>query len=394
MSSGFSAGPQALGYLYQIRYALYLVLENREELQLSIESLDDVTFHDQGTPTELLQLKHHVSQASLTDRSRDLWKTLRVWSSLTKDGLVSSNTLLTLVTTGIAPENSVSSLLRHGTDRNPQLATQQLRSIAQITDTQSLVKEFEAFNALTDSEQEQLVNSIQIIDASPRINDVVPRIRQRIKFSVRREHLNSLYERLEGWWFSKVVNHLTEESTVPISGFEVHDKILDIAEQFKPDALPIDYFDLQPSEPPDIEADNRRFVMQLKAIAINNKRIEKAILDYYRAFEQRSRWAREDLLFSDETEQYEKKLIDEWDRYRLMLQDELILEDEDETAHQQFGRKLYNWVDQIADIRIRPQVAEEYVMRGSYHILADKISPIICWHPKFVERLAQLLPTS
>ncbi|NEQ46931.1 MAG: hypothetical protein F6K00_26665 [Leptolyngbya sp. SIOISBB] len=230
MSSGFSAGPQALGYLYQIRYALYLILENREELQLSIESLDDVTFDDQGTPTELLQLKHHVNQASLTNRSRDLWKTIRVWSSLTKDELVSSNTLLTLVTTGLAPENSISSLLRHGTDRNPQLATQQLRSIAQ-SDTQSLAKEFEAFNALTDSEQEQLVDSIQIIDASPQINDVVPRIKQRIKFSVRREHLHNLYERLEGWWFSKVVNHLNEESAVPISGFEVHDKICDIAEQ-------------------------------------------------------------------------------------------------------------------------------------------------------------------
>ena len=106
MSSSFSAGPQALGYLYQVRYALDLILENREELRVSIESLDDVTFEEQGSPIELLQLKHHTKTASLTDRSSDLWKTIRVWSSFVKDGSVNSDTLLTLVTTGVAPDNS------------------------------------------------------------------------------------------------------------------------------------------------------------------------------------------------------------------------------------------------------------------------------------------------
>ena len=394
MSSSFSAGPQALGYLYQVRYALDLILENREELQVSIESLDDVTFEEQGSPIELLQLKHHTNPASLTDRSSDLWKTIRVWSSFVKDGSVNSDTLLTLVTTGVAPDNSVSFLLKPGLHRNPKLATQQLRNIAQTSDSQSLAKAFDAFNELTPVQQEQLANAIHIIDNSPNIINVVLNIKNRIKLSVRRDHLDSLYERLEGWWFGKIINHLNGASTVPVSGFEVSDKIRDIAEQFKPEALPIDYFNAEPSNPPDADADTRRFVIQLKAISINNKRIEKAILDYYRAFEQRSRWAREELLFGDEIEHYEKKLVDEWDRYRLMLQDELIIEDENETMHQQFGRQLYNWMDQKADIRIRPQVSEEYVMRGSYHILADQMSPTICWHPKFVERLTQLLPVS
>ena len=128
----------------------------------------------------------------------------------------------------------------------------------------------------------------------------------------------------------------------------------------------------------------------MNAIALSNKRIEKAILDYYKAFEQRSRWAREDLLIGDELERYEKKLIDEWERYMLSLQEEAA-DLEDEGQYQTLGRKVFNWVDQSADIRIRSLVTEEYVMRGSYHILADQNPPQVFWHHKFVERLTQLL---
>ena len=59
MSTGFSAGPHALGYMFQARYALYLILTNKEELQIAVESLDDITFFEnENNPTELLQLKH------------------------------------------------------------------------------------------------------------------------------------------------------------------------------------------------------------------------------------------------------------------------------------------------------------------------------------------------
>jgi hypothetical protein len=58
---------------------------------------------------------------------------------------------------------------------------------------------------------------------------------------------------------------------------------------------------------------------QVRGTALSAARVEKAIIDYYRAFEQRSRWAREDLLVGDEVGKYERKLIDEWERYRLAV---------------------------------------------------------------------------
>ncbi|MBF2063934.1 MAG: hypothetical protein IGS39_05830 [Calothrix sp. C42_A2020_038] len=59
----------------------------------------------------------------------------------------------------------------------------------------------------------------------------------------------------------------------------------------------------------------------------------------------------------------------------LALQDEMADSNENEGECKKVGRKVFNWMEQEADIRIRSQVTEPYVMRGSYHMLADKKPP-------------------
>jgi hypothetical protein len=50
----FSAAPSALGYLFQVRYALVLLLRADEpETLISIEKLDDVAFEQNGEPEQL-----------------------------------------------------------------------------------------------------------------------------------------------------------------------------------------------------------------------------------------------------------------------------------------------------------------------------------------------------
>ena len=87
--------------------------------------------------------------------------------------------------------------------------------------------------------------------------------------------------------------------------------------------LPIDFRSSQP--PPEVvaELDKRPFVRQLRKIEVGSTRVEFAIRDYYRASEQRSRWAREELLVDGELENYERELVEAWEpRYAAML-DEL-----------------------------------------------------------------------
>jgi hypothetical protein len=388
MDTQFSAGPQALGYYYQVRYALLLLLRSESTSKLSIEALDDIVLEEGATPPTLLQLKHR-SHASLTDSSSDLWKSLRVWSTHFQQGAITpSAVILTLVTTAVAPANSVASLLRPDNVRNPTQALRQLVEVAKTSQNSSLRPAFDAFLKLTAEQQELLINAVNILDAAPSIIDISTKIKDELRFAVRREHIEALYQRLEGWWFQKVVQRLGGKTPEPISFFEVHSMINDISDQLKPDALPIDFLDYVP---PDLEAKDKQFVYQLREIAANNMRIQKAILDYYRAFEQRSRWVREDLIVSDELEKYESKLIDEWQRYALSLEDADPVDEKDDDALRRRGLQIFTWMDQEADVRIRPAVTEEYVLRGSYHMLADEPNPRVWWHPKFIERLEQLL---
>jgi hypothetical protein len=135
--------------------------------------------------------------------------------------------------------------------------------------------------------------------------------------------------------------------------------------------------------------------MQLREIGISSSRIRNAILDYYRAFEQRSEWARENLVVPREIEDYEDRLVDEWSRYRDVVFEELDGNSAEDVLLQA-GRELYKWADQQSgnyeSLRIRARVTEPYVTRGSFHILADAVpEPRVYWHPRFLDRLGQLL---
>jgi hypothetical protein len=88
MSSEFTAAPQALGYIYQIRYALFQLLSEQEDAEITIEKLEDISLEVNGSPYEILHLKQTQASSSLTNRSLELWKTLRIWSRLLLEGKV------------------------------------------------------------------------------------------------------------------------------------------------------------------------------------------------------------------------------------------------------------------------------------------------------------------
>ncbi|WP_240042605.1 ABC-three component system protein [Pantoea agglomerans] len=141
--------------------------------------------------------------------------------------------------------------------------------------------------------------------------------------------------------------------------------------------------------------DPRLFVVQLREIGVSSNRIRNAILDYYRAFEQRSSWARENLLVTGEMEDYEDRLVDEWSRYKDVVFEELDENSADEVLITA-GKALYQWADlesgNIHSLRIRERVTEPYVVRGGFHILANsRPLPKIFWHPHFLNRVGQLL---
>jgi hypothetical protein len=376
------ASESATGYFYQCRYALFAALREMSaspDLEISIEKFDDIAFEKNGDPVELIQTKHHINGiGNLTDASVDLWKTLGIWARLVaKDPETPFRTKLMLLTTGEAPTGSAASFLR-ARDRDEDAAHALLLKSASTSTNATNKDSYKAFRDLPEPTRKGLLKAITVLDVSANILDVREDICGQLRFAVPREKVNILVERLEGWWFAIVITAMTgTEGAIPITAIE--NKIDDLREGFKRDSLPVDFADKTPPAAVVAALDSRPFVQQLRLIDIGDRRVEFAIRDYYRASEQRSKWAREDLLIDGELEIYERRLVEGWEPRFEGMKDGLA-SDCLPAVKIDAGQKLYTWVETEADFPLRT-IKERFLCHGSFHILANQCK--VGWHPDY-----------
>jgi hypothetical protein len=395
----FAAGEQGLGYLYQPRFALLQLLQLPEETSVFIEKDDDLDFVDAGGRKTLGSLKHKAVGERLTNLSTDFWKSIRIWlTRYEEDGRLASTHRFYLFTTN---EVSDTSFLKAFLPGVPVRSADEVplgslaNSALEETRSEAIQKIAAQLHLLNEAEQTDFWRRIVIFDRSPRIDDIPGLIKDRHMRSIKREFRDAIFERLEGWWHDAVLALLTGKRVLPIFGYEISDKLSAFSDEYKSDNLPITYRGKVPDGEIDTQNDGRLFVRQLREIGISSARIRNAILDYYRAYEQRSAWARENLLVSGEVEEYEDRLEDEWSRYRDVVF-ETLDQDSAESVLRDAGQRLYQWADlesgNLSTLRIRERVTEPYVVRGGFHILANGAPlPRIYWHPLFLKRLQDLL---
>lgn len=388
------ASEQMLGYLYQVRYALALLLENdNSDCQISIEKFDDVAFSKDDIPIQLIQLKHHIQhQGNLADASTDMWRTIKVWLdaiSETPDILDGTNFLI--ITTATAPIDSAAFLLKKDSNRNPDTAYQKLKTVCFSSVNQAHQRYYDAFREAGEDTVKQLIRQIYIIDCASNIIDVEKDILKHIRYSCIPKHQKMIYERLEGWWFKKAIDALCCDTPVFVNQNQVRSFIVSVSQEYADDNLPIDILDIDDLQESNFSANEKIFHEQLKLICLGNHRMQLALRDYYRAFRQRASWVRNDLLYVNELGQYEQRLIDEWE-HAFAAMEETLSETNNATEEEKAkeGRQLFSDIGK-RDIRIRPKCQEAFIMRGSYHILANQLK--IGWHVDFFDRLKQLLNT-
>ncbi len=395
----FSAGEQGLGYFYQPRLALLQLLQSPEDTSVFIEKDDDLEFVDVDGNKILGSLKHKADGERLTNLSTDFWKSVRIWLTRYEESgrLQSTHRFYLFTTNEVSSTSFLTSFLPPEGVRVPDGASLVLSVDAALAETksESIRKVATSLHSLTEVEQKDFWERIVVLDRSPRIDDIPALVRDGHMRSIRRDFRTPVFERLEGWWNDTVLRLLTGKRLLPIPGYEVSDKLAEFADEYKSDNLPITYRGKMPETEVDVENDDRLFVRQLREIGISSARIRNAILDYYRAYEQRSAWTRQNLLVSTELEEYEDRLEDEWCRYRDVVF-ETLDRDTAESVLRQAGQRLYQWADlesgNISTLRIRERVTEPYVIRGGFHILANSSPrPRIYWHPFFLDRLRDVL---
>lgn len=386
---------QMAGYLYQVLSALLLILDSKDDSsRLCIERFDDIAFLETERPKEMIQVKHQINaRGRLTDSSVDFWRSINSWcDSIETYNIDIGSTKFVIITTAAAPSDSVAAYLREDAqERDVKKAYEQI--LVAANGKQETTKKFrKKFLSFSEEKRKQLISNIYIYDESVQIENFTNELKYRIRWGTLPQFEDLICEQLEGWWLQKAVQFLVSKEAVYIGQKQVQSKIYEISSSYYENSLPITVDSMIFPSEEELEAlgtDTQVFIEQLKLIVLSNERIKRAIRDYYHAYRQRAKWVREDLLYIDELESYETRLVDEWQRlFEISKENLLEYDNVGETLKTRAGKELYNNIENL-DLYIRERVTQPFIMRGTYHELANRLQ--VGWHIDFYERLHGLL---
>lgn len=385
-----SAAPNAIGYQHQTWWALVELLQSgaaRPDAALSLELYDDVAWEGEGTATELLQVKHHIGQnRTLTDSSMDVWRTLKVWMDEASPADIAGPGLALVTTEAAAAGTAVAALRPHTRDEKEALRL--LEHVARTSESKQTDVARRKFLELGGAARLTFLSRIRVIDNSPHIEDVADQVKRHLHWALPPGHEDLFLAMVWRWWDDTALALLQGRQR----GVDVGDAqaaIADIRDQFTRQNLPT-LVELADVNARDLQQKYRThpFVQQMHWVAFPPRNLQKAIVDYYRAYTHSVRWLEEDLIGLTELTRFEDELVDEWEReFEWMLDtlNEDAGDDEKKTAGKQLLRQLLGQTS----LTVRSRYNDPYFARGQRHVLAD--TGRIGWHADFETRIADLL---
>lgn len=384
-----SASASALGYLHQTRWGLLELLRSRSDdptRSLTMEMYDDVAWEVAGKPTDLKQLKLHVGAAppNLTDASTDLWRTLRVWM----DGVLPGDPygpVMSLITTSNVGVDSAASYLRM-VNRDPKMALSKLEETARTSTSKETATSRRQFLSLGLADRAAFVERIFVVDRSPALDGVEEEVALTLRWLAPSEHFDTFMDQVWGWW-SRTSLGMLQGQRGPVAVAEAQSALERIRDGYSRENLPmlveVDELLSDPSS-----HHHRTYVRQLKLLQVSPRPIEKAIIDYQRAYLQETRWLDRHLVDLEELDRFTERLVDEWERAYDHMCDELP-GDASEDDRRAAGRALLHSLCNESALTIRVRFHEQFHARGRRHALAD--SRTIGWYPHFEEHLEEVL---
>ena len=385
-----NASASAIGYLYQVNWCLVELLESaptRPDQAISPETHDDVAWEESGSPVELLQAKHHVGVSTgLGDKDTDIWKTLLVWMN-TAQPTDPQGPALVLVTTSVAQPGSAAYALRRDV-RDTSTAVIKLTDAARSSTAENTKKARERFLAFTDAERRIFLGRVVVADGAPTADDLDEKLTRILWPALPHDNPELFLSMVWRWWAAVALDMLRGRRSA-ISVSEAHSHISHVRDKFSEDNLPTTV-ELADVDENSIIAEHGEdvFVHQMRWVGCNEVNLRKAIIDYYRAVTQATKWLTEDLIGMHELEKFEDNLRDEWERVFADMVEDLGL-DADEVAKVAAGKELLRKLRDSTAVNVRPRYNDPFFARGRRHILADNRE--IGWHPDFQSRLESLL---
>lgn len=382
-----SAPGPMLGYIFQIERALLWLSQTGQDGTVAIETDDDLVIELKKNLT-IEKLYEQDKSSALSERnpfsnkSLDLWKTLKIWAVNILEGTIDLDESSLLMVTNKIVSNcfikqlmglklnradfdmKLTKLLQAGLDSK----TDEIKEYAEIVQMLQLIdadlfrKMFEQMDVM-DIQYSHDRNEIKkLIKSNLHVSDDLP--------------LNLIYSDLIGWLTNLIVARWLSGEQAIINGKELNtyysNQIIRYASKpFLEKAKEV--VPVKDSERAVHKRDN--FVKQLGWIKLEEKHVLKAIDDFIRARWERSQFAIEGNIPSKKDfDTMDDNLHERWENLKTPIERQCVTE-EDKINR---GHDLY-WLVMEHKARLANYDTEEYyTTKGAYHLMANEFR--LGWH--------------
>jgi len=378
--SKHSASGSLYGYLFQFDRALYWLA--CRGTKVGIETEDDVvSFEAKGKTIREQDKCSTVNTNPLSNRSKNLWKSLKIWVDAIEAGEVDlSNTEFYLVTNIRSPECLARQMGKAKDDDSIDLCVEKLRDLGK-NPSDSIRDYVKKVLGCSDETLKNMIRSIYFTDSDNygeedlrgdivsclHIPETLP------SDKIINELLGWMVSRAETLWLNGKPAWITREEFD-----EYYSKIsYRFSEQKFIETPATDLIHLIDINPKDHKG--KVFVKQLSLLEIDDDCIRDSIRDYNFCTYERTRIAEQGSVTKRELDNFDNVLVDRWKP--IFMKNSCIKNNSDIINGIQTYAETINHKERLAG-----QLTENYYLtRGTYHMLADILD--VGWHPKFKELL-------
>lgn len=398
-----SAIESDLGYYYQGMYALVILLQSQnDEAKISLETNDDI--YVEGEYPTLYQIKHRSKERkSLTIKSVDLWKTLLIWFKetnkvdskfvlVTCDYLEDDSILLELT----KEKREISEVKEHLLQEAERVVKER-REYEEKVEKGEIKKQKEPphekrINAckmilgLKMEELDYILNNAYILHSEFKIDRIEEKISSLVSSIIPKQIRSNIVQRLLEWWNYRCVKSMIRSEYTHIDKCEVQAKMVELITQEKVEKFPL--INVRPNEDEidKFRANNLLMLKQIDLINGEEIRKKKALLNSWKASNQRAAWIKDDLSKAFDLEEYENELIEVWEYRFNMIKSKVDYENNKVN----YGLELYDWIYDSAkdDIdTVDDNLQKKYIVHGTYQILANVLK--VGWHGDYKKILEE-----
>jgi hypothetical protein len=383
--SSSAAAPMA-GYLIQIHRAIYHLSGASTGDYVGVETMDDVVKKEgDGTETwEQDKLTLADDGAPLTDRSRDLWRTLDIWTEawIQRD-LGEFRAIFLLVTNRAINGSALSLLKKYSRDEadEAEIVSLLMAQYATIPPTESNTLQALINRVLLRGDDVLFqVSSRIILQSEPGDLDLglIERTKRKLPFAGLGIDEAVAYDTVVGWVQNTILQKLFDKQEAWISTEEFNRYAFHVAAAAKRKAILPMASSLLPVDDDDIEqVRDHQFVEHLCLVAPPSEVLNEQLAHYVRFIREKIRLTESGDVIKEHWVARGDRLKDHWKTIRL----ERCLNHANEQVAR-IGLRILIDAMKIREPLAEVEMRDVYMTMGHFHRLAD--DDRIAWHPDFV----------